>query len=491
MCISREVLISTAIAFSSTLYLWKRLFVIPGLFLALLLFSSQLKAGSLLQDERLELGGLVDIYAGAGDSNGASNEHSLSYRQRLRAEARYTFRDPETSSWPGLRQQDPFILLSAQSDFLWFGSSNSYSDHDLDLYEAYLHWNKGPLQLGLGKQNVRWGKTDQLSPVDNINAQDFRQFVLLDLEDRKIPNWLARMRYFHQDWTLEGVFIPFFQAHEINYFGTDWAIYRQARQDVRDLGLPPELQDFFQGLDVRENEPANTLKNAAFGARLAKVLGNVDLAASWLYTREPMPYFASFPVRNLQVKGPISARDIQKQLPELQLLPGEDIQVEYPRTRIYGLEFESILRDFGIRGEAAYFDQQSFLQQDLTSTRKRVLHIVAGLDYDSPGGWYANLQLSEQYLFDYQSRILFFARHNFSVLGELSHEWARGRWQAALQGMYYFTDQSWHANPELTYNPAAALDISLGLHMFQGTKDTILGQYRDNDHVYLRLKYYF
>lgn len=469
----------------------KWLFLSLGLLLGLFLCSPQAKAAALLDDERLELGGLVDLYGGSQLEHDTSTEHTLSYRQRLRAEAKYTFRDPESSSLPGLKQQHPYILLSAQSEYLWFGENNHYSDHDLDFYQAYLHWDKGPLQLRLGKQKVRWGKADQLSPVDNVNAQDFRQFVLLDLEDRKIPNWLARIRYFHQDWTLEGVFIPFFQEHELDYFGTDWAIYRQAKQEVQDSNLSPEQKQFFQDLSVQEDEPANTLKNAAFGARLANTLGNVDLAASWLYTREPMPHFKCFPVQNLQVQGPVSAQEIQKQMAELQPVPAEDIQVEYPRTRIYGLEFESILGDVGIRGEAAYFDKQSFLQQDLTSTRKEVLHAVAGVDYDPSGGWYLNLQLSEQYLSDYQEAILFFARHNVSALGELSREWARGRWQASLQGIYYFTDQSWHANPELTHSPVDDLDISLGLHLLQGARDTVLGQYRDNDQLYLRVKYYF
>jgi hypothetical protein len=216
----------------------------------------------------------------------------------------------------------------------------------------------------------------------------------------------------------------------------------------------------------------------------------MDVAASWLYTRERMPHFRSFPVQNLHVSGPFSVQDLQDATNPPQPVFGEDIHVEYPRTTVYGIEFESVLQEFGIRGEAAYFDKQSFLQQDLTSTRKEVLHVVAGMDYNPPG-WYANIQISEQRIFDYQDQILFFDRHNLSVMAELSRQWARGRWEVGLQGIYYFTDKSWHANPELTHSPVSALDISLGLHLLQGARDTILGQFRNNDQLYLRVKYHF
>jgi hypothetical protein len=440
--------------------------------------------------DNLRLSGFIDTYGSTSLDKKAGSEHTKSLHQRTRVEAQYTLRDSDKSDLDFLKTTDPYLFLSAESDYLWFGEKNSYNDYNLDIYEAFLHWDYGPLQLRLGKQNVRWGKTDQLSPVDNINAQDFRQFVLLDLEDRKIPNWLARLRFFHQDWILEGVFIPFFEADELDYFGTDWAVYRQAKQDVQDSGLPAELKRFVQGLDVKENEPSNTLKNSSFGTRLSTSLANMDVAASWLYTRERMPHFRSFPVQNLHVSGPFSVQDLQDATNPPQPVFGEDIHVEYPRTTVYGLEFESVLQEFGIRGEAAYFDKQSFLQQDLTSTRKEVLHVVAGMDYNPPG-WYANIQISEQRIFDYQDQILFFDRHNLSVMAELSRQWARGRWEVGLQGIYYFTDKSWHANPELTHSPVSALDISLGLHLLQGARDTILGQFRNNDQLYLRVKYHF
>jgi len=440
--------------------------------------------------ENLRLSGLFDVYGSMHLQKNDDNEQLKSLFQRIRAEARYTFRSRQENGFDFFPSPDPYLVLSIQSDFLWFGRKNSYSDHDLDLYEAYINWDEGAWQLRLGKQNVRWGKTDQVSPVDNLNAQDMRRFMLAELEDRKLPNWMARIRYFQDQWSLEGVFIPFFQSHELEYFGTNWAVFRHARQDIQDSDLPKDFRNYVRNIRVREDKPANTLRNAGFGARLAATFKDVDLAVSWLATRDPMPGVSSFPIDNLDVDSILSLEDVQDRLDQLNLTPG-DIEVGYPRTRIYGLEFETVLGEYGLRGEAAFFDRQSFLQSDLTSVRKEVLHAVLGMDYTSEQNWYINLQLSDQVIFDYQDEILFFNRHNVSAMGEISREWARGDWETGLKGVYFLSDKSSHMNPYITHTPIDSLDITLGLHLFHGARDTVLGQYRNNDQAYLRLQYYF
>ena len=439
--------------------------------------------------DNLRFSGFVDVYGGMHLKKRERNEHEWSYRQRIRAEARYTFRTEDESAFDFIHAPAPYLVLSAQSDFLWFGKKNSYDEHDLDLYETYLNWDRGPWQFRLGKQIVRWGKTDQISPVDNVNAQDIRQFIILDLEDRKIPEWMARIRYFHNQLTLEGIFIPFHQTHEINFFDTNWAVFRHARQDILDSDLPEEFRRQIRNISVNEDKPSKKLKNSSVGTRISGTVGMVDLAASWLYTCEQTPFIQSFPVNNLNVDGPLSLDEIKNQLDRLELTT-DDVEVTYERINIFGFEFETVLREYGLRGEAAFFDQQPFLQSDLTSVRKPVLHAVLGMDYASEG-WYTNIQISDQIIFSYEDEILFFRRHNISLMGEISKEWARGAWEAGFQGVYFLSDQSSHFNPYITHTPVNNLDVSLGLHYFNGSRDSVLGQYRKNDQVYLNLRYYF
>ncbi|WP_161635972.1 DUF1302 family protein [Desulfonatronovibrio hydrogenovorans] len=441
--------------------------------------------------DNFRFSGFIDVYGGSDLKRHGKNQQTRSYRQKIRAEARYTFRSLESNGHLLFQSPDPYLIVSAQSDYLWFGKRNSYNDHDLDLFEAYLNWDQGPWQFRLGRQTVRWGKTDQLSPVDNINAQDMRQFLIMDLEDRKIPNWMARIRYFQDDWNLEGVFIPFHQAHEMDFFGTNWAFFRHARQDIIDSDLPDFFKEYSKGIRVNESNPPRTLKNSSVGARLGKTLGEVDWAASFLYTREAMPYVSSFPIKNLKVDGAFSLDDLKKSFPDPADLTDEKVEVRYARSRIYGLEFETVHGNFGIRGEAAYFDEQTFIRDDLTSMQRPAFHGVGGIDYIGENEWYANLQLSSQYVFNHQDEILFFKRHNYSIIGELSKDWARGTWETGVRGIYFLSDDSSHIHPYITYTPVTNLDVTFGLHFFQGSRDTILGQYKDNDQIYLRVKYHF
>lgn len=443
-----------------------------------------------IDPKNLRLSGFFEVYGGADLEKETDTEHLKSFRNRIRFEAKYTLASPKKDPFSLIKQKEPYFILSAESDYLWFGSKDSENDYDLDLYEAYFNWDKGPWQLRLGKQIVRWGKTDQISPVNNLNPQDMRRFILDDLEDRKIPNWMARVRFFQDMFNLEGIFIPFFEPNDLDYFDTDWAVYRHTREQILDSAMPPNLKQFVRGLNVDEDEPAKNLENAQAGLRISTTLRDIDLAASYLYSFDPMPYFDHFPIKNIEVNGALSRQDIERNLRKLRLTPG-DIQVEYRRSHIYGLEFETVLGDFGLRGESVYFDEQTFLKDNLTSTQKPVLHTVLGIDYTGEHGLYANFQVSDQEVFDHQDDILFFERHNVSINGELSQEWARGTWEASFQGAYFITDKSSHLDPSLSYKPISALRLTLGLHLFQGDRDTILGQYKDSDEAYLRMKYFF
>jgi len=139
-------------------------------------------------------------------------------------------------------------------------SDNSYvgSDNDLNLYEAYLKLRGDSWDFSVGRQRVRWGKSDQLSPLDSINPDDMRQFMTIDLEERKIPSWLARLRLHHSKFSIETIFMPWFEKSELDYFDSDWALYRNLRQIIVDNPqLPQSIKDYARDLGVDEHEPSD------------------------------------------------------------------------------------------------------------------------------------------------------------------------------------------------------------------------------------------
>ncbi|MBW2568350.1 MAG: hypothetical protein JRE23_17510, partial [Deltaproteobacteria bacterium] len=278
-----------------------------------------------------DLGGFIQAYGALDTENDKANEHTRMTRDIIRLEGKWISGrnsiNPAESN--RLDKSNFYALASVEWDYLWFGPDHSTEDCDIRLFEGYFYWSRNPVDLSVGRQIVRWGKTDQISPVDNLNSQDLREFIIPDYEDRKIPNWMVRGRLFSDFLTLEGVYLPFFEPSRIDYFGTDWAIFQHLNQR-----------------SVHEEEPARNLKNGEGGVRLTKSVAGWDLGLSYLYAWEDMPFFETFPAG------------------------GGDARITYKRTNIAGFEFETTWKKIGLRGEAAWFDSQSFLTENFTSVTK-------------------------------------------------------------------------------------------------------------------------
>lgn len=439
--------------------------------------AQQKKERGTLQSLRFR--GFVEATGAADLNRDHSFEHTESFRNRVRLEAKLPLAPP-----PGKTH----FLISGESDLLWFGTRRDWNDDDLRLYETYLHWAEGPWELRVGNQIVRWGKTDQLSPVDNLNPQDLRQFFVPTLEERKIPNWMARLRFFHRPFSLEAVAIPFFEPADIDFFGTDWAIFRHTQEVLEEAPLPPFLRDAAASVGIDEDEPSNTFRNSQWGVRTGVTVGGWDLAASYLYAWNPMPFVKSFPVKGVRTDGSFDPAEILQAASQATFTP-TDVAVDYRRSHTFGFEWETVLGSYGFRGEAAFATDAVFLTSDLTSTTQSVLFTVVGIDRTWANDWYTNLQLGHQVLSDYDDTVLYLKRHNVSLNGEIRKDLLRGDLEGRLRGLIMLTDGGSTWNPSLTCRRFAPLSITAGLNLFAGPSDTFLGTYSENDQAYVTVRY--
>ncbi|WP_421998734.1 DUF1302 family protein [Roseovarius confluentis] len=62
---------------------------------------------------------------------------------------------------------------------------------DLELREAYADIYAGQWFVRAGKQQVVWGQADGLRVLDQVNPLSFREFIMGDFEDRRIPLWMV------------------------------------------------------------------------------------------------------------------------------------------------------------------------------------------------------------------------------------------------------------------------------------------------------------
>ncbi len=411
----------------------------------------------------LTMSGILRMRASFQAEKNTAIENNTSFRNRILVKAKYK----------------NMLTVSALSDYLYFGSEDRTDMYNLNLYEAKYHSFNRRFDLSVGKQIIRWGKTDQISPVDTLNPQDLREFIIPEYEERKIPIWMADLKLFTDEFTLEGVFIPFFKRSKINYFKTDWSIFGHLKKEIN--------QSYFNNIKVHKKDPDNETE---FGLRLTTTIKNIDMGISFHHTTEDTPFIESFPVKNINVNGTFSSESLNAALATA-VLTNENIEVGFKRTNIAGFAFETTLSDFGVRGEAAWQENESFLTSSLTSVRKPTFIYIIGADYTTFGDTYLNLQFLHKHISDYSSKILYFEKNTYTLLGKISRNVLSDYLNASLKYSTNLNNYSCYFSPQLKYTYFTNIECIIGVAAFFGDNDTWLGRFKDNDIFFFNFSYQF
>ena len=384
------------------------------------------------------------------------------------------------------------LFASYQIKYLLFKNTDTDDNFDPDFWEGYIDFSFRDLDLRIGKQIVRWGKTDELSPVDNINPQEFEEFFLPTLDERKIPIFIARIDYYLRDFDLEGVFIPCFKESHISFFNSDWAGLDHMKEAVERSDLPWQFKNAFDSIDVKRDKPPKTLSNSSFGLRVSRTFERFDLALSYLYSRNMVPTVESAVFTGEGLRG-ISSLDELAHIfssQDVSAIDDTDITLRYRRMNVWGVEMETTWGEVGVRAEAAYFRNLTFADAGLSKVDKDLVYYVIGADYTFGENLYFNLQFSQQIVVDYED--LFYQEEITNALnGTINKEFMQGFLIPELYFYWNTTDRDYYLNPHITYKHTDNLSLILGLYVLGGDRDTLFGNFRDNNEVYLSIKYSF
>jgi hypothetical protein len=94
---------------------------------------------------------------------------------------------------------------SVRADGYRESGSNDWSDFRLDYDEIYARYKTASSIFTVGTQRVLWGRIDEFPPTDRLSTQDFRRFVIDDLEDRRLASPAIRMEHFFGDSKIDFV----------------------------------------------------------------------------------------------------------------------------------------------------------------------------------------------------------------------------------------------------------------------------------------------
>lgn len=366
-----------------------------------------------------------------------------------------------------------FAVLFMDADYFSYGNDGDYDDDKtIRLDDAYFNLKENRFNFRLGNQVIRWGKTDALSPLDNLNPEDLRDNLSGRREERKLSIPMANLEIYADNITISGVYIPFFVKSKYDLTGTDWAVF-----------------DHVEGLTFIEEDPPHSLDNSEGGIRVSGAIAKMDWALSWLHAREdlPTPDTLALPSGMVLPAGELTVSD----LADFTNATGQQVYLTHDKQNIYGFEFETTLYSFGLRGDLAYMDNVSFFTRDLERIRKPVVQAMAGVDYLGENNWYANIQFLLSHVQEYENRIVWAKETTRALNGTLWKEFSNGNLKLECIFYYDLSGDATVFNPKVRLSYWKPIVLEIGGEWFDGTTETPAGRYDTNDQIYTILEIQF
>jgi len=345
---------------------------------------------------------------------------------------------------------------------------------EAELRELYLEWNGrvGParLNLRLGRQQVVWGQSIGLRILDVVNPMDYREFILDDFIDSRIPLLGAKLDAVWADTTFEAFAFPEFRPSLLANPESEFALDPSLRGYLPALEplLPPlpGLGHFVAAEIENERNPKSWRgSTTAFGFRLARTWHGVDLSLNYYDAYDALQAFR----RRIEPQtffgfGP---------------LPVNVITPEHVRTRTIGGSFSTSLSSFTLWGEGGVTFGRAFATSDLTGdgvVRRPEFQSALGLDWTGSDLLFANLQWIQSTILDHSGAIEQDHWRNFlSLLLRLNlrHETLLPQ----IFALYGVERGEALIRPSIEWKVTDQLSLTVGADLFTGPRDGILGQY--------------
>lgn len=335
------------------------------------------------------------------------------------------------------------VTARAERDFLqplnFIEALNEEQDSNvLDVREFYLDLFLDRMDIRLGRQQVIWGVMTGVRIVDEINPMDFRELILLDLLDYRIPLWTLKADYYLDNSTLELLWIPDIKFHKPAPSGSEWELL----QEVPGTVFPDSM----------------TIRNSEYGIKWSGMLWDTELSLSYLDTWDDFPVI----FRKVRVDRVVEEPEFYPTYTRIKML-GTTFQRQIGATVLKG-EFSYVLdKFFGLatvdRDGDGYLDNQGELKKD---------HVRWGIGLDfnlfktdfSPG-------IMQWIILDYDSAIIqdqFDTSLNLFVRKELPEQ------KAVFQmlAVSLVTLRELYLKPEITFSVTDRFSVGAGVDLFFG-----------------------
>ena len=380
-------------------------------------------------------------------------------------------------TYHAVRLHDPYDYLSSRTrvrlemwvtgeDAALFASMNAIhnnvipSDSGIELREAYMDYTAEKWDLRVGRQIIIWGKADGLAITDIISPKDYTEFLARDFDDIRLPVDALRGRLLFDRANVELLWLPVFRPAILPPSGTPWAFKYELPDSIKtefDVPVAPDL----------------SLKNSELAGKISFYLSGIDFAVSAFYTWDDLPTLH---------RTTTSENDTTS----IHYHP------EHHRLTYVGAEFSMPWRDFVFRGEAAFYRDRYSEPDDPCSEelfKRNALNWMIGLDWTPGNDWSVTAQLADDFILDYDKAIVN-DEHTMLATLNVSKQLLRQTLTLTSMGYYGINESECFLRSSAEYALTDEMHVLLGWDQFLGDEG-MMGQYDDNDEVWMKAKVSF
>lgn len=452
--------------------------------------------------------GVTLFFLAVGTTQLLAQEGKLNISGELVTDERFLLKAPNDWAWNENRLSlKPGKQISGESKFygdIWirnFGlpgvveSNDLYNKgiidpYNLEIREAYVQLNgflSKKLDLTIGRQQFAWGTADELNPTDNLNPYDLED--ILDFGRKRGSDAINLQYYFNYDFSLQGVFVPFFQPANMPV-----GVFANVLNPSMELPQGMVLKSFSDTLMMPKY---NLGESSTAGLRFKGFAKGINFSVSYVWGYDGLPFVTRNTLMPVDTLGGININS----------------QLSYARTHIIGADLVTSIAGIGVWAEAAAFvpdtdikmitDLSAFypgspapVTQDSVLLEKNnpYLKFVVGGDYFFADGSYLNMQYLHGFIHERGADELndyFFLRYEKTFFNEKLTI-------IPIEGGFIVTDWNDIQNnyaiaylPEISYQATPNTEMTLSASIFDGKGDNLFTALKDYNMLMFKLKYNF
>jgi hypothetical protein len=341
---------------------------------------------------------------------------------------------------------------------------------DLSLRQALLSVSAGPFDVRLGRQQIVWGEAIGAFVTDVVNPKDFREFVLPEFSEIRVPLWALDASFTPmKNLVIEGVWTPDLRFSKIPKPGAEFEFFRQ----------PPPPNSVVTL--AREEKPSVTLGNSQGGGRISYLISGWDLSLLYYDAFDPTLVLFRRQTGSLPNGTPIFV-----------LTP------RHPRLHMIGGTVGKSIEPVVIRGEMLYTIGKLYGTPSLSDAdgvvRRDTLDYLLSLDYTFFDKLETTWQFTQKILMGSSNGIERGAVEGRVTSGfalRISTGFLDNTLNPSVLAVVNMNRGDYRISPKLEYLPADAVTITIGVDVFGGPRETLYGQFDRKDRVYVEMGYRF